>query len=149
MVYSSSVSSSSPSSGFVADPGDVVCRCGFRMCFSCKGPGHHPAPWFVSAFVFVCPLAGVPDCVLVTSSCVQHSDLMRKWLIKEQSDDANEIWLKARTKECPKCNVRIEKNKACNHMTCSNCNHQFCWLCKGSWDTHGTNTGGSCVPVSV
>ena len=32
------------------------------------------------------------------------------------SDDATEIWLAARTKECPKCQVRIEKNKACNHM---------------------------------
>lgn len=94
--------------------GDVVCRCGGRLCWLCDQGGHHPAP----------------------------CDLVRKWKIKERSDDANEIWLRARTKECPKCSVRIEKNKACNHMTCSNCSHQFCWLCKGAWNDHGTQTGG-------
>jgi len=63
-------------------------------------------------------------------------------LQKEQSDDATAVWMAARTKSCPKCNVRIEKNKACNHMKCANCSHDFCWLCKGPWSGHGTSTGG-------
>jgi len=46
-------------------------------------------------------------------------------------DKATRLWLKARTKSCPKCKVRIEKNRACNHMKCRNCGHDFCWLCKG------------------
>jgi len=58
------------------------------------------------------------------------------------SDDATEKMLLATTKQCPGCKVRITKNKACNHMTCANCRHQFCWVCKGDWKEHGGQTGG-------
>ena len=50
-----------------------------------------------------------------------HISVVR--LLREKSDDATAIWLAAKTKECPKCQVRIEKNKACNHMTCVKCGH--------------------------
>ncbi|KAB1264594.1 E3 ubiquitin-protein ligase ARIH2 [Camelus dromedarius] len=29
---------------------------------------------------------------------------------------------------CPKCNICIEKNGGCNHMQCSKCKHDFCWM---------------------
>lgn len=31
---------------------------------------------------------------------------------------------------CAKCNAPITKNGACNHMTCSRCNYEFCWICR-------------------
>eukprot|EP01027_Heterolobosea_sp_BB2_P017786 GEZU01025161.1.p1 GENE.GEZU01025161.1~~GEZU01025161.1.p1 ORF type:complete len:696 (+),score=61.61 GEZU01025161.1:48-2135(+) len=37
------------------------------------------------------------------------------------------------TRQCPKCNTNIEKNDGCNHMRCSNCGHQFCWICGTPW----------------
>eukprot|EP00469_Lotharella_globosa_P008458 CAMPEP_0167786620 /NCGR_PEP_ID=MMETSP0111_2-20121227/8911_1 /TAXON_ID=91324 /ORGANISM="Lotharella globosa, Strain CCCM811" /LENGTH=609 /DNA_ID=CAMNT_0007678057 /DNA_START=60 /DNA_END=1886 /DNA_ORIENTATION=- len=93
----------------------IECQCGTRFCFSCSKLEHEPAP----------------------------CDLVTKWLNSTAvSDDATELWLKARTKTCPKCNVRIEKNRACNHMHCTKCGHHFCWLCKGPWSKHGTSTGG-------
>ena len=27
-------------------------------------------------------------------------------------------------------------------MTCSQCRHEFCWLCHGAWADHGERTGG-------
>jgi len=57
---------------------------------------------------------------------------------------AQKLWLKANTRPCPRCNVPIEKNDGCNHMTCTNqsCNHEFCWICRKDWKLHGTSTGG-------
>eukprot|EP00954_Amorphochlora_amoebiformis_P010082 788764-Amorphochlora_amoeboformis.AAC.1 len=87
----------------------VECQCEIRFCFSCMREEHEPAP----------------------------CDLVSKWLASTAvSDNATDLWLKARTKTCPRCNVRIEKNRACNHMHCVKCGHHFCWLCKGTKQTH-------------
>lgn len=45
-------------------------------------------------------------------------------------------WLKekgAKVKPCPCCKYGIEKNDGCNHMTCQQCEHQWCWLCCGPY----------------
>ena len=33
-------------------------------------------------------------------------------------------------KRCPYCKLYTEKNEGCNHMTCSQCNFQWCWVCE-------------------
>ena len=33
-------------------------------------------------------------------------------------------------KRCPYCKFWTEKNEGCNHMTCSQCNFQWCWVCE-------------------
>lgn len=36
---------------------------------------------------------------------------------------------------CPHCKIRIEKNEGCNHMTCSFCHYQWCWICGGRYSS--------------
>ena len=38
--------------------------------------------------------------------------------------------------ECIKCKAPITKNGACNHMTCSRCNAEFCWICRKNYRGH-------------
>ena len=80
------------------------------------------------------------------------------WKVKlvemgQESQDANEVvdasdlastssWIIKHTKPCPKCNCAIQKRSGCNHMTCSKCKHNFCWVCLGRWSLHGSRTGG-------
>ena len=33
-------------------------------------------------------------------------------------------------KRCPYCRFWTEKNEGCNHMTCPQCNFQWCWVCE-------------------
>ena len=33
-------------------------------------------------------------------------------------------------KDCPSCGVMTEKIDGCNHITCTNCNTHWCFLCK-------------------
>jgi len=93
---------------------EINCRCGYVFCFKCGQEGHRPA-----------------DC-----------ETVEKWFLKNSTDAENVNWIIANTKKCPKCNIFIEKNQGCNHMTCRNCKHEFCWLCKGDWNLHGSATGG-------
>eukprot|EP01088_Endostelium_zonatum_P005907 TRINITY_DN1791_c0_g2_i1.p1 TRINITY_DN1791_c0_g2~~TRINITY_DN1791_c0_g2_i1.p1 ORF type:complete len:691 (+),score=189.04 TRINITY_DN1791_c0_g2_i1:56-2128(+) len=61
-------------------------------------------------------------------SCAEYRD-------RGKSDELYAKWTAQNTKGCPSCNTRIEKNGGCNHMTCGQCGHQFCWLCLGNYDS--------------
>lgn len=46
-----------------------------------------------------------------------------------------------KAKNCPKCKIKIEKTIGCMHMTCKNCNFEFCWNCLGHDNSKGQNGG--------
>jgi len=46
----------------------------------------------------------------------------------------SERFIRKNAKPCPGCQAPIEKNGGCNHMTCSSCRHEFCWLDLQPWD---------------
>ena len=49
-----------------------------------------------------------------------------------------------RVKRCPRCKIYTEKNEGCNHMTCTNCKYQWCWLCEGEYK-YGHYDSGKCM----
>uniref|UniRef100_A0A8C7V236 RBR-type E3 ubiquitin transferase n=1 Tax=Oncorhynchus mykiss TaxID=8022 RepID=A0A8C7V236_ONCMY len=85
-------------------------HCNEVFCFKCRAMYHAPT-----------------DCPTV-----------RRWLTKCADDSETANYISAHTKDCPKCNICIEKNGGCNHMQCSKCKHDFCWMCLGDWKTHGS-----------
>ncbi|CDI96845.1 Zinc finger C6HC type [Echinococcus multilocularis] len=92
---------------------EVVCsNCEETFCFACGNPWHEPT---------LCKY-------------------LKLWLSKMKNDSGTAHWVAANTKECPNCKATIEKNGGCNHMTCrsADCKYEFCWVCLGSWDLHGS-----------
>jgi len=95
------------------DARPVKCTCGHVFCFHCGENWHDPV----------------------------QCHLLKKWIKKCDDDSETSNWIAANTKECPKCNVTIEKDGGCNHMVCKNqnCKYDFCWVCLGSWEPHGAS----------
>ena len=57
-------------------------------------------------------------------------------------DDKFEHWRNPnKVKKCPKCKYFIEKNDGCNHITCFNCQYEFCWLCLDKYNENHYKTG--------
>lgn len=46
-------------------------------------------------------------------------------------------------KRCPGCRAWVEKNEGCNHITCSVCKFQWCWICNGKFSEHHYNVPGT------
>lgn len=88
---------------------DITCSCYTAFCKNCGQESHQP------------------------NSCTD----ITKWEEKNKSESGNAHWILVNTKSCPGCSSRIEKNQGCNHMTCSNCRYEFCWICMENWADHG------------
>lgn len=95
---------------------NAICNCGTTACLGCNKKGHEPL----------------------------KCDMFLKWegSLSKIQDKLYEGWIAQNAKKCPKCQVVIQKNQGCMHMTCRQCRHEFCWLCLGDWKQHGSNTGG-------
>ncbi|KAL0267325.1 UNVERIFIED_CONTAM: hypothetical protein PYX00_009624 [Menopon gallinae] len=66
------------------------------------------------------------------------------------NDSLAETWIDSNCKNCPHCNVSIEKSYGCNRMICWKCGTYFCWLCSATLDPadpyfHFNNASSRCA----
>jgi len=85
-----------------------------------------------------CTAVSCPDCREGWCSLCKlqsHSQLTcEEAKIKQGIDEQeNNVWKAQNSKQCPKCKVHIQKSQGCSHITCRQCNYQFCWICLGKY----------------
>ena len=99
---------------------EINCKCGISFCYKCSKESHSP---------FICDI-------------IQKWDIIKnKYFIFSSDEEKNDKWLKANTKECPNCHLKIEKSYGCYYMLCDQkvggCGHAFCFICGEDWEKHG------------
>jgi hypothetical protein len=111
---------------------NYVIRCGTAQCDVCKN---------FACFDCGKESHGVATCEQA-SNWLQYISTIEEAEGTEKSRHNDEKWLAQHTRPCPSCKSSIQRNFGCNHMTCNNCSHEFCWVCMKAWSTHGSQTGG-------
>ena len=91
-------------------PPRITCSaagCNFAMCF------RHQVPWHEGL------------------TCAEYD----RRLAHAEDEEKSEQWKKDNTKACPgnNCGRPIQKGEGCFHMTCRECDHEFCWECLADW----------------
>lgn len=65
-------------------------------------------------------------------SCVEHAAALPEERRRKQDERAGVAnW--AGAKPCPGCGTRIIRSWGCNHMSCTQCGHEWCWVCLADW----------------
>ncbi|KAJ8319887.1 hypothetical protein KUTeg_001474 [Tegillarca granosa] len=106
----------------------VDCGNGHYFCWDCIGEAHEPS-----------------SCENWKRWHQKIAEVKPEELHGTDSDTesaANCLWLVTNSKACPNCKSPIQKNEGCNHMKCSKCKYDFCWVCLDQWKRHNSSTGG-------
>ncbi|KAF9003431.1 hypothetical protein BDQ17DRAFT_1242173 [Cyathus striatus] len=75
-----------------------------------------------------------PSCLVrICSKC--HAEAHEGLACIDGDDDGQfKEWAKAHdVKNCPGCNIPIERVEGCNHVTCTRCQTHTCWVCMATF----------------
>ena len=100
----------------VQESTELMCVCETVICISCKTASH---PMFTCA---------------ENEAVIAGDDALLLERAREEG------W-----KQCPACNVMIELTHGCNHITCRNCDQQFCFSCLSPWGDDQCSSGRCAV----
>lgn len=117
---------SSSSTATLLLPRSVLCpTCNLDFCSSCKKA--------VSNSIFSLNLINdFNDCAIKqwhpSITCDENSKRLGS------RNDSMMLFDNDLIKNCPQCNIPIEKDEGCAQMMCKRCKHVFCWYCLASLD---------------
>ncbi|DAZ94335.1 TPA: hypothetical protein N0F65_012138 [Lagenidium giganteum] len=97
----------------------------------CPRPGCEELIVCSGAPRFTCPKCNTEGCF----KCGEAAHWL--WFCRRTIVDQSYVeWEKSvgAVRGCPGCGMRIWKNEGCNHMTCTRCRHEYCWVCDSPWD---------------
>jgi hypothetical protein len=85
--------------------------------------------------VVLCTNNGCKKCICLQCKAFHHNGPCEKSGSASSQNDrlAEELAIKNGWKRCPKCAIFIEHATGCDHMTCRNCLHEFCFECLATW----------------
>jgi len=120
--------------------------CSFHFCTDCRCMAHAGATCEaalkqqteepgVSAFAPSTSSRGATNATWISATCMQTgmksvgtlSGKAGEWTTR----DLERFALQNGMKVCPRCRAILEKadEDSCDHMTCAQCRHEFCWSC--------------------
>ncbi|KAH3949154.1 hypothetical protein HBI24_014500 [Parastagonospora nodorum] len=109
----------------------------FEWCRNCGSGQIHMSG--VEGNIFTCAACGHKMCIVhkntrhegETCEDYEYRSSGRKERDQKAQEAASLKAIGSMSKKCPgpNCVYNIEKNDGCDHMTCSRCSYEFCWIC--------------------
>ncbi|KAF2823247.1 hypothetical protein CC86DRAFT_409172 [Ophiobolus disseminans] len=109
----------------------------FRWCRACSSGQIHMSG--VEGNIFTCASCNHKVCIIhentwhegETCEDFEYRSSGRKEADQKAQEAASLAAIGKTSKKCPgkNCVYNIEKNDGCDHMTCSKCRYEFCWIC--------------------
>ncbi|KAF2424514.1 hypothetical protein EJ08DRAFT_595104 [Tothia fuscella] len=100
-----------------ADAPILTCHdCGFKACFI------HTRAWHSDE---TCKAFDKR----LKSEIAKDAKLKREAKKLKAQEEKSDRWVEKNAKRCPGCKRPIQKSDGCDHMQCSKCSHEFCYIC--------------------
>ncbi|KAH7078787.1 hypothetical protein BKA63DRAFT_409323 [Paraphoma chrysanthemicola] len=114
----------------------------FRWCRACDAGQEHLSG--EEGNIFTCHACGHKICIKHENvwhegeTCEEYDyrSSGQKERDQKAQEEASLAAIGKLSKKCPgpKCVYNIEKNDGCDHMTCSKCRYEFCWVCLSEYN---------------
>lgn len=101
--------------GIVPCDDAICCACGYNFCARCMLEKHDGS------------------CELYFQNLMETQRSKKREVRRMAELKASSEWIKEFTRPCPGCNCSIKRSGGCSHITCRNCQYQWCWLCGGKY----------------
>ncbi|CAH8457483.1 unnamed protein product [Schistosoma turkestanicum] len=104
--------------------------CGSLFCSSCGWSYMESGPESSCTVSLQCFCDGKHD---VSMNASENSNPVWRSFILRVDGDESRKYINETCRYCPNCKSPTEKHGGCNHIHCSVCGCQWCWICREMW----------------